>query len=141
MTLSFWFLPKFCFEVERGSAGESMSTWQRDWYFIASRSCEHFPDGFDLHPLRPPGTGTSGLWFHVGATPHFCCFAYRHWYQKSFTRARCTTRQWPVGKNDCVLLLFCTTKNIFVRISERELTFEVNSSTHLGELTFILSGF
>ena len=28
-----------------------------------------------------------------------------------------TTRQWPVGKNDRVLLLFCTTKSIFVRKS------------------------
>ena len=46
------------------------------------------------------------------------------------------TRRWPVGQNDCVPLLFCTIKGIFVRISERELTFEVTSPTHLGELTF-----
>ena len=44
-------------------------------------------------------------------------------------------------KNDCVPLLFCTTKSIFVRISEREMTFEVNLPTHLGELTFQKLGF
>ena len=46
------------------------------------------------------------------------------------------TRRPPVTQMDCVLLLFCTTKSTFVRISERELTFEVNSPTHLGGLTF-----
>ena len=47
-----------------------------------------------------------------------------------------TTRRPPVTQIECVLLLFCTTKSVFVRISERELTFEGNSPTHLGELTF-----
>jgi hypothetical protein len=34
------------------------------------------------------------------------------------------------------IILRQTTKSIFVAHSERELTFEVNSPTNLGELTF-----